>query len=106
MVNIFIDLFFLFASMYIIVFMHELGHWFKATDLGYKAELNWFSCDVYGVISKRDDYLISLNGVLTGFIPLFLVSTFYNPVIVLLLLVWYLVGARKDLMLVFRGYEK
>ena len=92
-----------FAWLGIIIIVHEIGHHFTANKLGYIAVFKWFSCDVYGEITPRHDYLISVGGLLAGFIPLLLASTIFTTYASLALLSVYLVGARKDLVVAFRG---
>ena len=99
------DLITWFIWLFIIIMVHELGHLFMAWRLGYKAKLKWFSCDVYGRITPKHDYLISMGGLLAGFLPLFLASNIFTTYAALALLVVYLVGTREDLVVVLRGFK-
>ena len=89
--------------LYLVIISHAAGHFYKATSLGYSARLKWFSCVVYGKITPKHYYLISLVGVLAGFFALLLMSLWgFTTYEVLVANLIYLVGVKDDLKTMFK----
>jgi len=89
--------------LFIAIVFHELGHALTAVQLGYKTRLRWFSTDVEGDISKKDDVKIAFFGVLTGFFPVFLYSLSSHTFLGLSMATIYIIGCRKEIMFVLKG---
>lgn len=101
------DLITWFIWLYLVIMSHEAGHFYKATSLGYSARIKWFSCDVYGRITPKHDYLISLFGVMTGLVALFWMSLWgFTTYAVLGASLIYLVGVKNDLKTIFKYKEE
>lgn len=97
-----IDVFGWLLAFLFTIFYHELGHYVKAKDLGYKAEYVFpSSILVHGEVKDADDRGIALAGVMCGFVPVLgYLAWSLSAVGVFLLVGLYLFGVRKDLMIV------
>jgi len=86
----------------VVIYAHELGHWFKAKDLNYSARIGLFKCVVTGVVGFNDRVSIARSGVMWGlpflFIGFGLFSFYWASAMVLI----YLVGVKGDLVYIFK----
>ena len=88
------------------LFFHEAGHFFTALLLGYRPVFvfRWPNFLVRWHGKESDAWIIHFSGVILGLFPrLFLPHFLLLKVVVLFV---YLVGSRKDLMVVWRRFRR
>ena len=100
------DLFFWFVWIFIIIIVHEFGHFWTAQRLGYEAKINLFSVDVKCVVSAYDDFWINLLGVLAGFVPLIIMPAIgFTLGAWLITVVLYIVATRNEIISIARNWR-